>query len=266
MTHQQRDKIAPTLSQFAVCRQRGRIRACSKPAVDTDFLDRTGERLVEGGVALHIDHLMRQLMKDEPGQFTLRIADEGRQQRVRKPAQRGVGRHAPHVYLQPTAAQPGGKLHRLLAIVIAAIANAASHGEAPALELHRQRFRRKHIPQNERTAQIGIAAEAAVIGQGELTTGECAHVAGARQARAQDIGGAWVRQHLVERAGAPHHVQMPRGRLPIKRGPVLHAGAARQREQPGCRPGPGGGAHRTLAQGCEACAAECGRASARTDA
>jgi hypothetical protein len=67
------------------------------PALQALFLDRDRERLVERRVVLHVDHLVRELVKDEPREIGLAVADEARQHRIVEITERGISRHTADV-------------------------------------------------------------------------------------------------------------------------------------------------------------------------
>ena len=72
-----------------------------------------GERLVERGIVLRVHQLVRQLVEHEARELGIGIADEGREQRIVEPAQRGIRRHAADVDVVAVRAQLLGMAPRV---------------------------------------------------------------------------------------------------------------------------------------------------------
>src|SRR5207245_9051973 len=79
-----------------------------RPAVSYGHLDRNGERFVERSVSLHVNDLVRELVKDEARELGVAVAYEGGQDRIVEPAERRIRRHAGHVNVVPFGHQAGG--------------------------------------------------------------------------------------------------------------------------------------------------------------
>ena len=75
----QRAKIGAIALQLRVARTVGiiAIAVCGQPARDPGLLDHRGEGFVEHGVVLHIQHLVRQFMEQQPRRLRLGVMNEG---------------------------------------------------------------------------------------------------------------------------------------------------------------------------------------------
>src|SRR2546430_16123920 len=65
-----------------------------EPALESRVLDRGGERLVELGVAAHVQQLVSELVEDGGGELIVAVAQHAREHRVGEPAEGRVGGHA----------------------------------------------------------------------------------------------------------------------------------------------------------------------------
>ena len=145
------------------------------PAGKPSLLDGNGERFVERRIVLHVNDLVRELVKDEARELGVAVADESRQDRIVEPAERRIRRHAGHVNVVPFGHQAG----RLGAGIgfgeIAPILNTSGNRKAPLPRRQRQRRCCKHIPDDIGTPDVGITRVAAIFGQREIVRREGPH-------------------------------------------------------------------------------------------
>ena len=174
---------------------------------------------------------MRQLVKHNPGQLALWVADEGAEQGIAPhpvaPAQRGVGWYAIDadfkiLGFQALCLQPGFRFRK-----ITPIAHTTSHRKAPGFEGERQFGRSHHVPNHGFAAHIGIALVAGVIGQFEFRDRKVADFLGQSQTCFQFLRCVNVCQPLVHRTGGLHQRNMAADRLPV----VAHVRATGQADQ-----------------------------------
>jgi hypothetical protein len=98
--------------------------------VGEDLLHRHGEGLVERGVVAHVHHLVRKLVEYEARELCVRIADEGREQRIVEPAERRVRGYAADEDVVACKAQLLRVLARFAFRKESPVAHAAGEGKA----------------------------------------------------------------------------------------------------------------------------------------
>ncbi|MOA27195.1 hypothetical protein D3C78_1480500 [compost metagenome] len=112
---------------------------------------------------------------------------------------------------------------------IAAVADAAGYGKAPLVQLQRIGRRRRDVPDGCGAAQVGIAAVAGVVGQGQGPAGEVARLLGQQQLAAQRGGELGLVQPLGDRPGRMQHLPLAARALPV----VAQVGQGAAAEQGG---------------------------------
>ena len=202
-----------------------------QPAGTADALHRRGEGFVERGVALHINHLVRQLVDDQPGQLAFRVSDEGVEQRVAPgpvhPAQCGIGGNTVHTHLQALRLQRGGFGLGVDLAEIPPVPDTARHGETPGLELQRQRRRGHHVPDHGFALQVGITVVTGVVGQAQVGSSKTADALRQRQPGLERRGGGRVVEPGGDGFSRVHELQVALDRLRV----VTGVGAATEQKQ-----------------------------------
>jgi len=81
----------------------------TQPAAHAFFLHRRRERLVEIGVIRYVQHLVRELMKNDRRQFDVVPAQHRAQDRIVEVPERRIGGHAADAYVKAPPAQLSGE-------------------------------------------------------------------------------------------------------------------------------------------------------------
>ena len=76
-----------------------------EPTLQTEFFDGRRKRLVESGVILHIEALVRQLVKQHCDKSKVAPVHHRVQNRIAELAERRIGNHSPHGDIEPAFAQ-----------------------------------------------------------------------------------------------------------------------------------------------------------------
>nr|GEU28155.1 hypothetical protein [Tanacetum cinerariifolium] len=168
VTHQQRQEIraAGVVAGIGFAHLVGAVQL--QPALYPGLFHGRGKAFVELGVALHIDHLVRQLVEHHARQLGVGIIDEGRQQRIAEPAQRGVRGHAAHLHVVAFGAQLVGVGVGVVLAVVTTVADAAGNRKTPLDRTQRQLGRGHDIPQHERARQRSVILVAGVVRQAQF--------------------------------------------------------------------------------------------------
>ena len=153
-----------------------------EPARHSRFLDRDGERLVERRIVLHIDDLVRELVKDESCQVDFPVPDERRQHGVVEVSERRVRGNAGQVHVVAGRSETRRFGARVGLGEIAAIADAARDGKAPLARSERKLRRGEDVPYRVRPSEIGVARVAPVVGEAELAARRTRGSAGREEA------------------------------------------------------------------------------------
>jgi len=156
-----------------------------QPALESRVLDRGGERLVEFGIAAHVQQLVSELVEDSGGELIVAVAQHAREHRVGEPAEGRVGGHAVDGHIQTAHRQSGGELAGALLAKITPVGDAAGDRETPALRADRELRRRDHVPHHVWPADVGVTAIAAAVGESQLAGGELTRSVHLLQMRAQ---------------------------------------------------------------------------------
>ncbi len=154
-----------------------------EPALDAEFLDGRGERLVETGVALDVDDLVRQLMKQHGHELHVVPAQHRAQDRVPQLAERRIRRHAADRDIETARSQPPRLALGVRLLEIAAVADAARDRETPGLRLQRKLGRREDVPHDVVALDVGVGPVGIVVRQPELVDRELARIPDQLQAR-----------------------------------------------------------------------------------
>ena len=230
---QQRDELAPYLSQAGVSRAPAFVPCAREPALHARLFHRRGKGFVEQGVVLHVELLVREFVKQEARKLAFGIMDKSTEDRVVEPSQGRVSRHAADIYIVAALAQHGTRGVGIGLAEVAAIADAAGNGKAGGDRHDRKLRRGEYIPKRVAPPQIGVAPVAAVVRQRELATGELAYAQHRAQLGLERGRQIVAAQFLVYGRGAAQQIQMPEHGLGIitQRGAAAEQGRKRGEQQ-----------------------------------
>jgi hypothetical protein len=186
---------------------RGASGGC-QPAPHAFALDRDRERLVERGIALDVDNVVRKLMEHEPGKLGIAPADERGEQRVVEHAERRIRGHAIDECVQALLARVCCIALCVFARIVAAVGDASRDREARFDGLEREFAGDHDVPDRIRTVELRIAAVAAVVGERKIARSELAHRLGEHEPRAQVGRRLRVGKQIGDRPGAVLQVHM----------------------------------------------------------
>ena len=193
-------------------------------------LDGHRESLVERRVALHIDALMGEFVKDDAGQIGSVGAEHGAQERIARQPQRGIGVDARNVDVETGVLHPVGLAERVLRIEKSLIGHAAEDGETFDVRGERELGGREDGPGHVIALDVDIAAVAVIVRQVEFGDRELPDLVGGCHAVAQGFGRGGLFDQPLDILPCGHEFQMPVERLRV----VGQGGAARHREK-GCQ-------------------------------
>lgn len=170
--HEQPNHAAPLRLLLAVRRELIGPALKGKPLAGALLAHEAGKSLVQRHVIGHPEPPVRRLMDQQLSQFRLRPIDEGAEQRIVEPAERGVGGNPANEGLQALVGQAlrgaaGGFLGE-----VAAIGGATSERMAPLASLQGERRGGEDIPQHMAAPKIGEPPVAASRLQAHLRLGE----------------------------------------------------------------------------------------------
>ena len=197
-----------------VLRIERRVALRREPALHARRLDGRGKRLVELRVVLHVDDLVRELVKHHPRDLDFRPADERRQHGVVEVAERRIGGHAADPDVVAGRAEPRRLRARIGFVEVAAVAHAARDREAPLPGRQRQFRRREHVPDDEGAAEVGIPRVARVVRQAEFAARVRADLLHPGEPRLQR-GIVRLADDVGDRLRAREDVHLARGALPV---------------------------------------------------
>ena len=185
------------------------------------------EGLVERGVVLHVDDLVREFVEHQACQRRIRIVDESGKQRIVEPAERRVGGHAVDHHVIALRAQVVGVLFGRPLRVVPAVGDAAGDRKARLHGLQGEFRRRHHVPYRVGAVELGVAAIGTIVRQLEVPRCELADRRRGLQALLQGRRRVRIRQHLVHTPCAGCQIEMPADRLRV----VRQRAAAGQRQR-----------------------------------
>ena len=188
-----------------------------EPAAHAFVLHHHGEGLVEGGVVLGVDQLVRELVEYQPRHLRLGVADECREQRVVEPAEGRVGEDAADVDVVALRTQLFGVALGVVLGEEAAIGDAAGEGEAFLVRLDRELRHREHVPHGITAAEIGIRGVARVVRQVQIPRREFADALRRLQARFQVCRRRRVGEPGVDRPRRREQMEVAADRLRVVR-------------------------------------------------
>lgn len=179
--HEQPNQSAPLRLLLAVRRELIGPALKGKPLAGALLAHEAGKGLVQRHVIGHPEPPVRRLMDQQFGQFRLRPIDEGAEQRIVEPAERGIGGDPADEGLQTLACQAlrgaaGGILGE-----VAAIGGATSERMAPLASLQGERRGGEDIPQHMAAPKIGELPVAASRLQAHLRLGEAKNLPSSAQ-------------------------------------------------------------------------------------
>ena len=186
-----------------------------KPLAGARPAHEAGKGFVQRHVISHPEPAVGRLMDQQFGQLGLRPIDEGAQQRIVEPAERGVGGDPADVGLQTLASQALRGADGGIAREVAPIGGAAGERMAPLTGRQRERRRGNHIPQHVTALKV---CETPVAGAGVQThfrLGKPQNLPGPPQLGLERCRGRWVRQQRIDRLRCPQYPPMPTHRLGV---------------------------------------------------
>ena len=181
----------------------------------TFLLDKRGKRLVELGVVLHIELLMRQFMEDQRGQAFVAPAHHRIEDRVVEPAQRRIGLDTANRHVHALQALNRSFTPRGALAVITAIGHAPGNREAVVLRGQGKLCGGEHIPHHERTANVGVQAITLVVRQMQVLAGKSPGLLRLDQVRAQFRIAARVGNHAGDRFAGLQQLPLTAGQLAV---------------------------------------------------
>ncbi len=186
-----------------------------KPLAGALLANKAGEGLVQRHVIGHPEPLVRCLMDQQFRQLRLRPINEGAQQRIIEPAERGIGGDPTDIGLQALARQvlrgAAGGIER----EVASIGGAASERMAPLTSRQREGGRGEDIPQHMAALKAGEAPVAAAGVQAHFRLGELQNLPNSPQSGLEQRRGGRVLQQRIDRLRCPQHPPMPAHRLGV---------------------------------------------------
>jgi len=136
----------------------GRGAALANPCGTTALADKSRVGFVERHVARNPHAAVGEFVDEQFGDVLGRPVDERTEQRIREPAQRGIGGHTAHVHVHSVRREPRGGALRRSSAEITAIGRAARYRVAPAMGLERELGGREHVPDHVRPAELHVGA------------------------------------------------------------------------------------------------------------
>ena len=198
-----------------------------KPLACALLAHEAGEGLVQRHVIGHPEPSVRRLMDQQLGQRRLRPIDEGAEQRIVEPAERGIGGDPANEGFQVLPGQAlrgtvGGNLGE-----VAAIGGAADERMAPLARRQGERRGGEDVPNHMAAPKVGEAPVAACGVQAHLRFSEPKHLPGPPQPGLERRRGRRIPQQRIDWLRCPQHPPMPAHGL----GVVAKVCAAAQRGQ-----------------------------------
>ena len=213
--HQQPGQPAPLRLPLPMRRELVGPALDGEPLAGTLLAHEAGKGLVQRHVIGHPEPPVRRLMDQQFGQLRFRPVNEGAQQRVVEPAERGVGRNPADVGLQALVRETLRGTQGGIAREVAPIGGAAGERMAPLASLQREGRRGEDIPQHMAALQVGEAPVAGAGVQAHFRLGELKNLPGSPQPGLERCGGRRIRQQLIDRLRCPQHPPMPAHRLGV---------------------------------------------------
>ncbi len=225
--HEQAIQPAPVRLALKVRRELIGLALAGQPLAGAFPAHEAGKGLIQRHVIGHPEALVGGFMDQQFGQLRLRPMDEGAEQRIVKPAKRGVGRNPANEGLQAFAGHTlrgaaGGLLGE-----VAAVGRAAHERMAPLARFQGKRRGCEEIPQHMAALEVGKAPVAAAGLQAHLRFGELENFPGPPQPRLERRRRGGIRQQRLDRLRCPQHAPMPSHRL----GVVAEAATATKRHR-----------------------------------
>ena len=179
--HQQPGQPAPLRLPLPMRRELVGPALDGKPLAGARLAHEAGKGLVQRYVIGHPQPPVRRLMDQQFGQLRLRPVNEGAQQRIVEPAERGVGRNPADVGLQALVRETLRGAQRGVAREVAPIGGAAGERMAPLVGLQREGRRGEDIPQHVAALEVGEAPVAGAGVQAHFRLGEPKNLPGPAQ-------------------------------------------------------------------------------------
>ncbi len=198
-----------------------------KPLAGALLPHEASEGLVQRHVIGHPEPLVGRLVDQQFGQRRLRPIDEGAEQRIVEPAERGVGGNSANKGFH---ALPGQALRGPAGGIpgeVAAIGCAADERMAPLARRQGERRGGEDVPQDMAALKVGEASVAAPGVQAHLRLSEPKHLPGQPQPRLERRRSRRVPQQRIDWLRCPQHAPMPAHRL----GVVAEVSAAAERHR-----------------------------------
>lgn len=213
--HEQPNQSAPLRLLLAVRRELIGPALKGKPLAGALFAHKAGKGLVQRHVIGHPEPPVRRLMDQQFGQLRLRPVDEGAEQRIVEPAERGVGGDPANEGLQALVGQAVGGAAGGILGEVAAIGGATSERMAPLASLQGERRGGEDVPQHMAALEVGEAPVAGAGVQAHFRLGEAKNLPGSPQPGLERCGGRRIRQQRIDRLRCPQHPPMPAHRLGV---------------------------------------------------
>ena len=213
--HQQASEPPPLRLPLPMRRELVEPAPDGKPLAGALLAHEAGKGLVQRHVIGHPEPPVRRLVDQQFGQLRLRPVNEGAQQRIVEPAERGIGRNPADVGLQALVRETLRGAVGGVAREVAPIGGAAGERMAPLPGLQRERRRGKDIPHHMAALQVGEAPVAGAGVQSHFRLGELKNLHGPPQPGLERRRGRRVRQQRIDRLRGPNDLPMPAHRLGV---------------------------------------------------
>ena len=201
--------------------------AMGAPLPSAFLFNERGERLVELGVVLHIKALMRQFMEDQRCQPFIAPTHHRTDNRIVEPAERRIGLDAADRHVHTLQSQQRRLTTGRALVVIAAVSDATGDGKAVVLRCKGEFRRGEHVPDYERSANVGVQTVALVIRQMQLLAGKRPGLLRLGQMRTQLLIAGGVGNHVGNWLSSPQQLQLATGQLAV----IADAGATVEQQK-----------------------------------
>ena len=213
--HQQPGQPAPLRLPLPMRRELVAPALDGKPLAGARLAHEAGEGFVQRHVIGHPEPSVRRLVDQQFGQLRFRPVNEGAQQRIVEPAERGVGRNPADVGLQALVRETLRGAQRGGVREVAPIGGAAGERMAPLTGLQGEWRRGKDIPQHMAALKVSETPVAGAGVQAHFRLGKLKNLPGSPQPRLERCRGCRIRQQRINRLRRPNNLPVPTHRLGV---------------------------------------------------